>query len=96
LVIHSFRPGQEAAISAVLGRALGGGDLSPPAPASRSATRLPALLLPHLTLVVSPLLALMQDQLACSCNATASRAGSIDSAQSREDANDVMARARFG
>ncbi|MFD2882498.1 DEAD/DEAH box helicase [Pseudomonas lini] len=35
--------------------------------------QLPALLLPHLTLVVSPLLALMQDQLAFFCSATALR-----------------------
>ncbi len=56
---------------------------------------MPALLLPHLTLVVSPLLALMQDQLAFLKRHGIS-AGSIDSAQSRDDASDVMARARSG
>jgi len=57
--------------------------------------QLPALLLPHLTLVVSPLLALMQDQLAF-LQRHGIAAASIDSAQSREDASAVMARAKAG
>ena len=68
---------------------------SPPAPANPFATNCRRLLLPHLTLVVSPLLALMQDQLAFLQRHGIS-AGSIDSAQSRDDANDVMARAKSG
>ncbi|MBN2993932.1 DEAD/DEAH box helicase, partial [Pseudomonas cedrina subsp. fulgida] len=57
--------------------------------------QLSAVLLPHLTLVVSPLLALMQDQLGF-LRRHGIAAGSIDSAQSRDEANEVMARARSG
>ncbi|MHC3825734.1 RecQ family ATP-dependent DNA helicase [Pseudomonas sp. G3-19] len=89
-----FRPGQEAAISAVLaGRSAAA--IFPTGSGKSLCYQIPALLLPHLTLVVSPLLALMQDQLAFLKRHGIS-AGSIDSAQSRDDANDVMARARSG
>jgi ATP-dependent DNA helicase RecQ len=89
-----FRPGQEAAISAVLaGRSAAA--IFPTGSGKSLCYQISALLLPHLTLVVSPLLALMQDQLAFLQRHGIS-AGSIDSAQSREDANDVMARARSG
>ena len=89
-----FRPGQEAAVSAVLaGRSAAA--IFPTGSGKSLCYQLPALLLPHLTLVVSPLLALMQDQLAF-LKSRGISAGSIDSAQSREDANDVMARARSG
>ncbi|WP_192552711.1 ATP-dependent DNA helicase RecQ [Pseudomonas sp. IzPS59] len=89
-----FRPGQEAAISAVLaGRSAAA--IFPTGSGKSLCYQVPALLLPHLTLVVSPLLALMQDQLEFLRRHGIS-AGSIDSAQSREDANDVMSRARSG
>ncbi len=89
-----FRPGQEAAISAVLaGRSAAA--IFPTGSGKSICYQLPALMLPHLTLVVSPLLALMQDQLAFLQRHGIS-AGSIDSAQSRDDANDVMTRARSG
>lgn len=89
-----FRPGQEAAISAVLaGRSAAA--IFPTGSGKSLCYQVPALLLPHLILVVSPLLALMQDQLAFLKRHGIS-AGSIDSAQSRDDANDVMARARSG
>jgi len=89
-----FRPGQETAISAVLaGRSAAA--IFPTGSGKSLCYQVPALLLPHLTLVVSPLLALMQDQLEFLRRHGIS-AGSIDSAQSREDANDVMARARSG
>ncbi|QBR29756.1 MULTISPECIES: RecQ family ATP-dependent DNA helicase [Pseudomonas] len=89
-----FRPGQEAAISAVLaGRSAAA--IFPTGSGKSLCYQVPALLLPHLTLVVSPLLALMQDQLAF-LKGHGISAGSIDSAQSRDDANDVMARARSG
>lgn len=89
-----FRPGQEAAISAVLaGRSAAA--IFPTGSGKSLCYQVPALLLPHLTLVVSPLLALMQDQLEFLRRHGIS-AGSIDSAQSREDANDVMTRARSG
>ncbi len=89
-----FRPGQEAAISAVLaGRSAAA--IFPTGSGKSLCYQLSALMLPNLTLVVSPLLALMQDQLAFLQRHGIS-AGSIDSAQSRDDANDVMARARSG
>ena len=89
-----FRPGQEAAVSAVLaGRSAAA--IFPTGSGKSLCYQLPALLLPHLTLVVSPLLALMQDQLAF-LQRHGIAAASIDSAQSRDEANDVMARARSG
>lgn len=57
-----FRPGQEAAVSAVLaGRSAAA--IFPTGSGKSLCYQLSAVLLPHLTLVVSPLLALMQDQL---------------------------------
>ena len=89
-----FRPGQEAAVSAVLaGRSVAA--IFPTGSGKSLCYQLPALLLPHLTLVVSPLLALMQDQLAF-LQRHGIAAASIDSVQSREDASAVMARARSG
>lgn len=57
--------------------------------------QLPALHLPHLTLVVSPLLALMQDQLAFLARHGVA-AASIDSTQDRATTRDVMERAKNG
>jgi ATP-dependent DNA helicase RecQ len=57
--------------------------------------QLPALIFPHLTLVVSPLLALMKDQI----DFLTSRnivAASIDSTQSREESSEVMQGVRNG
>jgi ATP-dependent DNA helicase RecQ len=89
-----FRPGQEAAIGAVLaGRSAAA--IFPTGSGKSLCYQLPALLLPHLTVVVSPLLALMQDQLAF-LQRHGVPSASIDSAQSRDDANDAMARARSG
>ncbi|AZC22000.1 RecQ family ATP-dependent DNA helicase [Pseudomonas sessilinigenes] len=89
-----FRPGQEATVSAVLaGRSAAA--IFPTGSGKSLCYQLPALLLPHLTLVVSPLLALMQDQLAF-LQGHGIAAASIDSAQGREEANEVMARARSG
>ncbi|KRP62710.1 RecQ family ATP-dependent DNA helicase [Pseudomonas orientalis] len=89
-----FRAGQEETVSAVLaGRSAAA--IFPTGSGKSLCYQLSAVLLPHLTLVVSPLLALMQDQLGFLKRHGIS-AGSIDSAQSREDANDVMARARSG
>lgn len=56
----SLRPGQEQAIRAVVaGRSAAA--IFPTGSGKSLCYQLPALLLPHLTLVVSPLLALMQD-----------------------------------
>ncbi len=89
-----FRPGQEQAIRAlVAGRSAAA--IFPTGSGKSLCYQLPALLLPHLTLVVSPLLALMQDQLAF-LQRHGIAAGSIDSAQSREQASETMARAKSG
>ncbi|WP_434607622.1 RecQ family ATP-dependent DNA helicase [Pseudomonas sp. R1-7] len=89
-----FRPGQEAAIGAVLaGRSAAA--IFPTGSGKSLCYQLPSLLLPHLTLVVSPLLALMQDQLAF-LKRHGIAAASIDSAQSRDEASEAMARARSG
>jgi ATP-dependent DNA helicase RecQ len=89
-----FRPGQEAAIRAVIdGRSAAA--IFPTGSGKSLCYQLPALLLPHLTLVVSPLLALMQDQLAF-LHRHGIAAASIDSAQSRDQASEVMARAKSG
>lgn len=89
-----FRPGQEAAIGAVLaGRSAAA--IFPTGSGKSLCYQLPALCLPHLTLVVSPLLALMQDQLAFLRRHGIS-AASIDSAQSREQVSETMAKAKSG
>ncbi|UZE24093.1 RecQ family ATP-dependent DNA helicase [Pseudomonas sp. B21-056] len=89
-----FRPGQEAAISAILaGRSAAA--IFPTGSGKSLCYQLPALLLPHLVVVVSPLLALMQDQLAF-LQRHGIAAASIDSTQRRDETNDVMARARAG
>lgn len=90
----SLRPGQEQAIRAVVaGRSAAA--IFPTGSGKSLCYQLPALLLPHLTLVVSPLLALMQDQLAF-LQRHGIAAGSIDSAQSREQTSETMARAKSG
>ncbi|WP_263144559.1 ATP-dependent DNA helicase RecQ [Pseudomonas sp. RIT-PI-AD] len=89
-----FRPGQDAAIRAVLaGRSAAA--IFPTGSGKSLCYQLPALLLPHLTLVISPLLALMQDQLAF-LHQHGIAAASIDSAQSREATAETMARAKAG
>ncbi|WP_419794442.1 RecQ family ATP-dependent DNA helicase [Pseudomonas palleroniana] len=89
-----FRPGQEQTVRAVLaGRSAAA--IFPTGSGKSLCYQLSAVLLPHLTLVVSPLLALMQDQLGFLQRHGIS-AGSIDSAQSRDEANEIMARARSG
>ncbi|KRW71511.1 recombinase RecQ [Pseudomonas sp. TTU2014-105ASC] len=89
-----FRPGQDQAIRAVVG-GRSAAAIFPTGSGKSLCYQLPALLLPHLTLVVSPLLALMQDQLAF-LHRHGIAAASIDSAQSREQASETMARAKSG
>ncbi|MHB0774595.1 RecQ family ATP-dependent DNA helicase [Halomonas sp. WWR20] len=89
-----LRTGQEKAISAVVaGRSTAA--IFPTGSGKSLCYQLPALLLPHLTLVISPLLALMQDQLAF-LKRRGIAAASIDSAQSREHASAVMSGVRRG
>jgi ATP-dependent DNA helicase RecQ len=91
---QQLRPGQERVVNAVLaGRSAAA--IFPTGSGKSLCYQLPALHLPHLTLVVSPLLALMQDQLAF-LHSRGISAASIDSAQSREDASAVMTKAKSG
>ncbi|SDJ35445.1 RecQ family ATP-dependent DNA helicase [Pseudomonas indica] len=90
----AFRPGQEAVVeSVVAGRSAAA--IFPTGSGKSLCYQLPALHLPHLTLVVSPLLALMQDQLAF-LRRHGIAAASIDSAQSREQVSEVMSKAKAG
>jgi ATP-dependent DNA helicase RecQ len=83
-----FRPGQRPVIEAlVAGRSAAA--IFPTGSGKSLCYQLPALHLPHLTLVISPLLALMQDQLAFLAR-HGIRAASLDSSQSREQAGAVM------
>ncbi|WP_136255008.1 RecQ family ATP-dependent DNA helicase [Onishia niordana] len=83
-----FRPGQREVIEAVTdGRSAAA--IFPTGSGKSLCYQLPALVMPHLTLVVSPLLALMQDQLAFLARHGIA-AASIDSSQSREEAARVM------
>ncbi|PMR72612.1 RecQ family ATP-dependent DNA helicase [Billgrantia endophytica] len=83
-----FRPGQRPVIEAVTaGRSAAA--IFPTGSGKSLCYQLPALHLPHLTLVISPLLALMQDQLAF-LERHGIAAASIDSGQSREETAAVM------
>ena len=92
---HSgFRPGQEELIDAILsGRdALG---VMPTGGGKSVCYQVPALLLPGLTLVVSPLISLMKDQVAALTSAGVG-AGYINSSLSAEQSREVFSRARAG
>ncbi|MGP9632261.1 RecQ family ATP-dependent DNA helicase [Halomonas sp. AOP43-A1-21] len=89
-----FRGGQQAVVSRVLEGHSTAAIFATGAGKSLC-YQLPALHLPHLTLVVSPLLALMQDQLAFLTRHGVA-AASIDSTQDRDTVRDVMERARSG
>ena len=83
-----FRPGQRPVIEAITaGRSAAA--IFPTGSGKSLCYQLPALHLPHLTLVISPLLALMQDQLAFLARHGIA-AASIDSGQSREETAAVM------
>ncbi len=89
-----FRPGQEQTIRQLLN-----GDSSlavfPTGSGKSLCYQMSALLLPHLTLVVSPLLALMKDQLEfLACHGIA--AASIDSSLTAEESHSVMSEVRAG
>ncbi|AYF32875.1 recombinase RecQ [Vreelandella alkaliphila] len=89
-----FRGGQQAVVSRVLDGHSTAAIFATGAGKSLC-YQLPALHLPHLTLVVSPLLALMQDQLAFLARHGVA-AASIDSTQDRATTRDVMERAKNG
>ena len=92
---HSrFRPGQEALIDALLsGRDVLG--VMPTGAGKSVCYQLPALLLPGLSLVISPLIALMKDQVAALGQAGIP-AAFLNSTLSQEEYRDVLRRARRG
>jgi len=90
----SFRPGQADVISAIM-QGKSAAAIFPTGSGKSLCYQLPALHLPHLTLLVSPLLALMQDQLEFLAK-KGIQAASIDSTQSREESNAVMDGVREG
>lgn len=91
---EAFRPGQQDVINAIL-NGQSAAAIFPTGSGKSICYQLPAIALPHLTLVVSPLLALMQDQLAF-LKLKGISAASIDSTQSREQANEIMRGIRSG
>lgn len=91
---NQFRPGQQQTVDQLL---QGHSSLAifPTGSGKSLCYQLSALQLPHLTLVVSPLLALMKDQLAF-LDAKGIPAARIDSGMSFEENRQVMADARSG
>lgn len=89
-----LRPGQQPVVEAILaGRSAAA--IFPTGSGKSLCYQLPALMLPDLTLVVSPLLALMQDQVAF-LQSKGIAAASIDSTQSREQSQQIQADVRSG
>ncbi|REC93636.1 RecQ family ATP-dependent DNA helicase [Kushneria indalinina] len=92
--LDDFRTGQQPVIERVLaGRSTAA--IFATGAGKSLCYQLPALHLPHLTLVISPLLALMQDQLAF-LKSRGIAAASIDSTMDRDAVREVMTRARQG
>ncbi|GAA5186504.1 RecQ family ATP-dependent DNA helicase [Ferrimonas gelatinilytica] len=90
----AFRPGQEAVIRHLL-KGQSAAAIFPTGSGKSLCYQLPALALPHLTLVISPLLALMQDQLAF-LKGKGIAAATIDSTQGYDESQAVMRQVRAG
>ncbi|AYO13626.1 RecQ family ATP-dependent DNA helicase [Vibrio owensii] len=90
----SLRPGQQPVIEAVM-NGHSAAAIFPTGSGKSVCYQLPATQLPHLTLVISPLLALMKDQLSF-LQGRGIAAASIDSSQSREETQQVMAGVKNG
>ncbi|MGY3932634.1 DNA helicase [Aeromonas encheleia] len=89
-----LRPGQEAVISRLLaGKSAAA--IFPTGSGKSLCYQLPALALPHLTLVISPLIALMHDQLAF-LRGKGIAAATLDSSQTVEESRRVMQQASDG
>src|SRR5437762_6403215 len=92
--LPGFRPGQEAVIGHLLaGRSAAA--VFPTGAGKALCYQLPALMLPGLTLVVSPLIALMKDQID-RLHGRGIAAARIDSTQSADESRGIMAAARSG
>lgn len=91
---NSLRAGQQPVVEAILaGRSAAA--IFPTGSGKSLCYQLPALLLPHVTLVVSPLLALMQDQVSF-LRGKGVAAASLDSTLSREELQSVQQGVREG
>ncbi|GHA05069.1 RecQ family ATP-dependent DNA helicase [Oceanisphaera arctica] len=90
----SLRPGQQQVIDTLMA-GHSAAAIFPTGSGKSLCYQLPALLLPQLTLVISPLLALMQDQLAFLSRMNIP-AASIDSTQSWEESRQIMQDVREG
>lgn len=90
----SFRAGQEQTINTIMAGSSAAA-IFPTGSGKSLCYQLPAVLLPNLTVVVSPLLALMKDQLAFLARKGIPSA-SIDSTLTRNDTQDVMQGIRQG
>lgn len=90
----SLRPGQQPVIEAVM-NGHSAAAIFPTGSGKSLCYQLPTTQLPHLTLVISPLLALMKDQLSF-LQGRGIAAASIDSSQSREETQQVMAGVKNG
>lgn len=89
-----FREGQEQVVSAVV-NGQSAAAIFPTGSGKSLCYQLPAVMLPNLTLVISPLLALMQDQISF-LNKKGIAAASIDSSLSREQVNQIMQQVKRG
>lgn len=91
---ETFRQGQKEVISRVL-KGESAGAIFPTGAGKSLCYQLPAVLLPHMTLVVSPLLSLMKDQMdfLLSHNVQAAR---LDSTLSSGEYNSIISRAQSG
>lgn len=91
---NQFRNGQEAVVSAVMA-GQSAAAIFPTGSGKSLCYQLPAVLLPNLTLVVSPLVALMQDQVEF-LNRKGIAAAAIDSSLSKEQVTQLMQQVRLG
>jgi len=91
---NSLRPGQKEIIDAIAA-GHSAAAIFPTGSGKSLCYQLPALFLPHLTLVISPLLALMKDQIDF-LNAQHIPAGSIDSTQTHEQSNEIKQGVKSG
>ncbi|EIO4559665.1 RecQ family ATP-dependent DNA helicase [Vibrio parahaemolyticus] len=90
----SLRQGQQPVIESVM-NGYSAAAIFPTGSGKSLCYQLPATMLPNLTLVISPLLALMKDQLSF-LQSKGIAAASIDSSQSREEAQRVMVGVKSG